>query len=143
MRWQILPVRGGGAGRLRWSGKSARPREASPRWMGALGPAHEDGRCVRRFGTDVTVETEVRRDRGGLLKEGSGGGMDKMNGRLFFYSRALRVGNAGLCKEREREVMAQRGGRVTGVHVRAEAQRQKAGCMKGTRATFVYTSASG
>jgi hypothetical protein len=30
-----------------------------------------------------------------------------------FYSRALRGGNTGLCKEREREVMAQRGGRAS------------------------------
>jgi hypothetical protein len=31
----------------------------------------------------------------------------------------LRGGNAGLCKEGEREVMAQCGGRVMGVHVHA------------------------
>jgi hypothetical protein len=30
-----------------------------------------------------------------------------------FYSRALRGGNAGLCKEREREVMAQHSGRAS------------------------------
>jgi hypothetical protein len=30
-----------------------------------------------------------------------------------FYSRTLRAGNAGLCKEREREVTAQRDGRAS------------------------------
>jgi hypothetical protein len=38
-------------------------------------------------------------------------------GGVFFYSCALRGGNTGLCKEGEREVMARRGSRATGVHV--------------------------
>jgi hypothetical protein len=57
-----------------------------------------------------------------------------------FYSRALRGGNAGLCKEGEREVMAQHGGRAMGVHARRGGKR---GRVKGTRAAFVRTSASG
>jgi hypothetical protein len=36
-----------------------------------------------------------------------------MHGGGPFYSRALRGGNAGLCKEREREVTARHGGRVS------------------------------
>jgi hypothetical protein len=36
-----------------------------------------------------------------------------MHGGGPFYSRALRGGNAGLCKEREREVTAWHGGRVS------------------------------
>ncbi len=35
-----------------------------------------------------------------------------MNGRVLFYSRALRGGNAGLRKEGEREVTARRSGRA-------------------------------
>jgi hypothetical protein len=62
---------------------------------------------------------EVRHDRGGLPEGSSGGGAYKQLGGVFFYSRALRGGNAGLRKEGEREVMAQRDGRATGVHVRA------------------------
>jgi hypothetical protein len=60
-----------------------------------------------------------------------------------FYSRALRGGNAGLRKEREREMMARRGGRATGVHARVEVQRQKGSRVKGMRAVFVRTSTSG
>jgi hypothetical protein len=59
---------GGGAGRLLWSRKSATPQEASLRWVGALGLAHEDGRHVRRLGTDGAAEIEARHDRGGLLE---------------------------------------------------------------------------
>jgi hypothetical protein len=41
-------VRGGVAGWLRWSWKSATPRGASLKWVGALGPAEEErGRLVR------------------------------------------------------------------------------------------------
>jgi hypothetical protein len=40
-------------------------------------------------------------------------------GGVFFYSRALRGSNAGLRKEGEREVMARRGGRATGMHMHA------------------------
>jgi hypothetical protein len=36
-----------------------------------------------------------------------------MHGGGPFYSRTLRGGNVGLCKEREREVTAQRSGRVS------------------------------
>jgi hypothetical protein len=36
-----------------------------------------------------------------------------MHGGDPFYNCALRGGNAGLCKEREREVTAQRGGRAS------------------------------
>jgi hypothetical protein len=71
-------VRDGGAGRLRWSGKSATPREASSRWVGAPGPAHKDG---RRLDIDGAAETEARHDRGSLAEGGSGGGADKMNRR--------------------------------------------------------------
>jgi hypothetical protein len=95
------------------------PREASSRWVGAPGPAHEDGRHVRRLGTDGATETEARRNRGGLPEGGSNGGMDKRTRGVFFYSHALHGGNAGLHKEGEREVTARRGGRATGVHMRA------------------------
>jgi hypothetical protein len=80
--------------------------------VGAPGPAHEDRRRVRWLGTDRTAGTEARHDRGGLPEGGSGGGAGKMNGRVLFYSRALRGGNAGLRKEGEREVTAHRGGRA-------------------------------
>jgi hypothetical protein len=63
-------------------------------------------------------KTEVRYDRGGLPEGGSGGGVDIRTGGVFFYSHALHGGNAGLCKEGEREVMARRDGRATGVHAR-------------------------
>jgi hypothetical protein len=106
-------------GRLRWWGKSATPWEASLRWVGAPGPTHEDERRVRRLGTDGAVETEVRHDRGGLPEGGSGGGADKRMGGVFFYCRTLRGGNAGLCKEGEREVTARRSGRATRVHMHA------------------------
>jgi hypothetical protein len=43
----------------------------------------------------------------GLPEEGSGGGMHKMHGKVLFYSRVLRGGNAA-CVEGEREVMARR-----------------------------------
>jgi hypothetical protein len=42
--------------------------------------------------------------------------VDKQMGGVFFYSRALHGGNTGLCKQGEREVTAQRGGRASGVH---------------------------
>jgi hypothetical protein len=103
-------VCGDGAGRLLWSRKSATPQEASLRWVGAPGPAHEDGRHVRRLGIDGAAEIEARHDRGGLLEGGSGGGAEKRNRRVLFYSSALRGGNVGLRKEGEREVTARRGG---------------------------------
>jgi hypothetical protein len=74
---------------------------------------------VRRLGTDGAAETEARRDRGGLPEGGSSGGADKRTRGVFFYSRALRGGNAGLHKEGEREVTPWRCGRAMGVHVRA------------------------
>jgi hypothetical protein len=73
---------------------------------------------VRCLGTDKAAETAARRDRGGLLEGGNGGGMDKMNGRVLFYSRTLHGGNVGLRKEVEREVMAWHGGRAMRVHAR-------------------------
>jgi hypothetical protein len=74
---------------------------------------------VRQLGTNGATKTEVRHDRGGLPEEGSGGGVDKRMGGVFFYSRALRGGNAGLHKKRGREVTAQCSSRATGVHMRA------------------------
>jgi hypothetical protein len=51
-------VRGGGVGRLRWSGKSATPRRASSKWVGALGPAEEErGRLVRSGDGEPVAET--------------------------------------------------------------------------------------
>jgi hypothetical protein len=67
-------------------------------------------------------KTEARRDRGSLPEGGNGGGADKRTGGVFFYSRVLHGGSAGLCKEGEREVMAQHDGRATGVNTR-EARR--------------------
>jgi hypothetical protein len=78
-------MRSSGVGQLRWSGKPAMPRGASPKRVGAPRPAHEDRRRVRRLGTDGAVETEARHDRGGLPKGGNGGGADKMNRRVLFY----------------------------------------------------------
>jgi hypothetical protein len=49
--------------------------------VGALKPAHEDGRRVRRLGTDGATGTEARRGRGSLPEEGSGGVTDKIKGR--------------------------------------------------------------
>jgi hypothetical protein len=41
-------VRDSGAGRLRWLGKSATPRGASPKWVGAPRPIEKErGRLVR------------------------------------------------------------------------------------------------
>jgi hypothetical protein len=62
-------------------GEPTMPQGASPRWVGAPGPAHEDGRRVRRLITDGAVITEARHGRGGLLKGGNNGGTNKMNGR--------------------------------------------------------------
>jgi hypothetical protein len=59
---------------------------------------------------------EARRYRGDLPEGGSGGGVDKRTGGVFFYSRALHGGSAGLSKEGEREVTAQHSGRAMGVH---------------------------
>jgi hypothetical protein len=42
----------------------------------------------------------------GLPEGGNGGGTNKMNGRVLFYSHALHGGNAGLRKERGTEVTA-------------------------------------
>jgi hypothetical protein len=51
-------VRGGGVGWLRWSGKSATPRRASSKWVGALGPAEEErGRLVRSGDGEPVAET--------------------------------------------------------------------------------------
>jgi hypothetical protein len=72
----------------------------------------------------------------------SGGGADKMNGRVLFYSRALRGGNTGLHKEGERKVMARRGGRASMLAWR-RGTAAKGDSVKGTRAAFVRTSASG
>jgi hypothetical protein len=83
-QWQISPMCGGGAGRLLWSRKSATPQEASLRWVGAPGPAHEDGRHVRWLGTDGAAEIEARHDRGGLLEGGSGGARRKGTGGSSF-----------------------------------------------------------
>jgi hypothetical protein len=78
-------VRSGSAGRLRWLGKSTTPQEASSRWVGAPGSAHDDGRRVRWLGTNGVAGTDLTSGRGGLLERGSGGGADKMNGRVLFY----------------------------------------------------------
>jgi hypothetical protein len=45
--------------------------------------------------------------------DGETRGTVKMHGRCPFYSRAMHEGNASLCKEREREVTAQRGCRAS------------------------------
>jgi hypothetical protein len=63
-------------------------------------------------------------------------------GGVFFYSRTLRGGNAGLRKERGKEVTAQRSGRAS-VLVQRRGAVAKGSCVKGTRAAFVCTSASG
>jgi hypothetical protein len=49
----------------------------SPRQEGALGPAHEDGRWVRRLGIDGVAEIDATHSDGGLPEGGSGGRADK------------------------------------------------------------------
>jgi hypothetical protein len=94
----------------------------------ALGPAYGE-----RWG-----EVAWHRRSGGKQRQGTtwgltGGrqrwGMDKRTGGVFFYSHALRGGNAGLHKEGEREVTARCGGRATGVHARSMAQQR---CRSGS-----------
>jgi hypothetical protein len=56
--WRISTVRGGSVGWLRWTGKSTTPWDASPRWVGALGPGGEErGRPVRFGDGESIVET--------------------------------------------------------------------------------------
>jgi hypothetical protein len=106
-------VHGGGAGWLRWSGKSAMPQEASPRWVDALGPAHEDGRHMRRLGTDEAAEIEAsatvmayrRRTWRWCGRDIEGG---------LLYSHALQGGNTGLRRE-VAVAVALRGGDAEGV----------------------------
>jgi hypothetical protein len=92
-----------GAGWLRWSGESATPREASPRWVGAPGPAHEDGRRVRRLGTDGAAETEVRCDRAAYWREATlGAWTNKWEGSSFIAAHCVGATQACASKERGR-----------------------------------------
>jgi hypothetical protein len=61
---------------------------------------HAFGSCSEVIGCSGTGDGETK-------------GADKMHGRGHFYSRALRGGNAGQCKEREREVTARCRGRAS------------------------------
>jgi hypothetical protein len=80
------PVRGGGVGRLRWSGKSATPRRASSKWVGALGPAEEErGRLVRSG--DGELVTEIGAEAvASLPADGEAKDADKMHGEGPFYT---------------------------------------------------------
>jgi hypothetical protein len=78
---------------------------------GALGPTHGERGGVRRLGTNGAAE-----NRGGVTATAYRRWTRRGCGRdaevAAFYSRALCRSNAGLCKERGREVMAQCGSRA-------------------------------
>jgi hypothetical protein len=68
---------------LLWSWKSATPREASPRWVGAPGPTEEErGRLVRYGNGELVIKMEVEmavsvpadNEAGGVNKTHGGGG---------------------------------------------------------------------
>jgi hypothetical protein len=65
---------------------------------GASGPVYGERGGVRWLGTDGVVENRC----GAAVTGGSGGGANKMNGRVLFYSRTLHEGNADLRKGRGR-----------------------------------------
>jgi hypothetical protein len=73
---------------------------------------------VRWLGIDEVVENRCEVRQGRLTGGRQRWGCRQTNGGVFFYSRALCGGNVILRNEVEREVMAQRGGRATGVHAR-------------------------
>jgi hypothetical protein len=80
MWWPISPVRDGGAERLRWSGKSATPREASPRWVGAPGLAEElRGRPVRFGDSELIAEIEAE-TTASVPEDSEAGGTNKTQG---------------------------------------------------------------
>jgi hypothetical protein len=88
----------------------------------ALGPTYGERGGVRWLGTDGAAENRGGCGGDGFPERGSGWGVDKRTGGVFFYSRALRGGNMGLHKKGKWEVMARRSGRATGMHAR-EARR--------------------
>jgi hypothetical protein len=74
-------VGGGSVGWLRWLGKLTTPWEASPRWVGALGPAEEergrpfwsgDGEPITEIGVEAATS---------LPADSEASGADKMQGR--------------------------------------------------------------
>jgi hypothetical protein len=83
MWWQNSLVHGSSAGRLRWSGKSATPREASLRWLGASRPDEEergrpvwsgDGELVTEIEAEAAASVLVDSEAGGRNKTQGGGG---------------------------------------------------------------------
>jgi hypothetical protein len=88
----------------------------------ALGPAYRERGGVRCLGTDEVAENRGEARSWWLTGGRQRWGVDKRTGGVFFYNRAVRGGNAGLCKVGEREVTASHGGRATGVHTRNKAQ---------------------
>jgi hypothetical protein len=75
-----------GVGWLRWSRRSTTPQEASPRWVGALGPAEEErGRLVRSG--DGELVTEIGAEAvASLPADGEAKDADKMHGEGPFYT---------------------------------------------------------
>jgi hypothetical protein len=73
-------VCGGGVGWLWWSGNSATPRGASPKWVGAPGLVEEErGRLVRSGNGEPVVEIGAEAVAP-LPVDGEARGADKMHG---------------------------------------------------------------
>jgi hypothetical protein len=86
--------------------------EVAPELKEALGPTQWESGGVRQLGTDEAVE-----NRGGEVVLAYRRRTRRECGRdaevAYFYSRVSRRSNAGLLKEGEREVTAQRGDKAT------------------------------
>jgi hypothetical protein len=72
----------------------------------ALGPTYGERGGVRWLGTDDVAENRGEARPGRLTRGRQRWGRRQTMGGVFFYSRALRGGNTGLCKEGERVVMS-------------------------------------
>jgi hypothetical protein len=66
---------------LRWSGKSTTSREASPRWVGALGPAEEERGRLVRSGDGEPVMEKGAEVAASLPADSEASGTDNMQGR--------------------------------------------------------------
>jgi hypothetical protein len=67
-------------------GKSTTPQKATPRWVGAPGPAEEEmGRLVRSGDGEPVAEIGAEA-AASLPADGEASGMDKMHGEGSFYS---------------------------------------------------------
>jgi hypothetical protein len=85
--------------------------------VGAPGPTHEDGRRMRRLGTDGVAETEARRNRDGLPegRQRWGHGQNEREGSSFIAMHC--VGQCGPAQGGRGEVTTRRDGRATDVYV--------------------------